>query len=392
VAEPARELRHVTVVEEAHRLLRRVEGTGSTSQSIELFANLLAEIRAYGEGLVVAEQIPSKVIPDLIKNTALKVVHRLPAADDRDAVGATMNLDRAQSEYVVTLTPGRAAVFVDGMDRPVLSAISYEGEELEHGTPRFDPPVGAARRHGTCGAACRGRACTLEEMRLAQELCDTLPGLRLWTELSFVCHIFGDPLSGPGEAWLATVRSLDPRRVECAVSQLAEAACEARYPYLRSFYRPEGLAEHVCAMVVGRVAGRGEAACASPELQWRAGTRRWVDVRRALASDTGDRSRPHPGTAEWARRGLVLPDGGRDEQLAAAQAHPWSWYPHQRDLELGGPLAACGLSRGLRALTGSASDKSLVAALKQLGLDMPNVVFNRLVGYARAADGGEGGP
>ena len=54
---------------------------------------LLAEIRAYGEGLVIAEQIPAKLIGDVVKNTALKVVHRLPAGDDRDLVGAAMNLD-----------------------------------------------------------------------------------------------------------------------------------------------------------------------------------------------------------------------------------------------------------------------------------------------------------
>ena len=45
-----------------------------------MFADLLAEVRAYGEGLVIAEQIPAKLIPDAIKNTAVKIVHRLPAA------------------------------------------------------------------------------------------------------------------------------------------------------------------------------------------------------------------------------------------------------------------------------------------------------------------------
>jgi hypothetical protein len=72
----------------------------------------------YGEGLVIAEQIPAKLIPDVIKNTAVKIVHRLPARDDRDAVGATMNLLPAQSAYLVTLKLGEAAVFTDGMDHP----------------------------------------------------------------------------------------------------------------------------------------------------------------------------------------------------------------------------------------------------------------------------------
>ena len=61
-------------------------------------------------------------IPDAVKNTAVKIVHRLPAADDREAVGATMNMTDAQSRYLVTLPPGQAAVFTDGMDYPVLAA------------------------------------------------------------------------------------------------------------------------------------------------------------------------------------------------------------------------------------------------------------------------------
>ena len=116
-------LRHLSVFEEAHRLLRQPRGQagGAAAHAVEMFAGLLAEIRAYGEGLIIAEQIPSKLIPDVIKNTAVKIVHRLPAADDRDSVGATMNLTEEQSAYLVTLVPGEAAVFTDGMDYPLLT-------------------------------------------------------------------------------------------------------------------------------------------------------------------------------------------------------------------------------------------------------------------------------
>ena len=112
-------LRHVIVIEEAHRLLRARQEGRASAHAVELFAGLLAEIRAYGEGLVIAEQIPAKLIPDAVKNTALKVMHRLPAADDRELVGATMNLGADQSRQVVSLEPGVAAVFADGMDRPI---------------------------------------------------------------------------------------------------------------------------------------------------------------------------------------------------------------------------------------------------------------------------------
>jgi DNA helicase HerA-like ATPase len=137
-------LRHLTVVEEAHRLLRQPpagSGAGPAAQAVEMFAGMLAEIRAYGEGLVIAEQIPAKLIPDVIKNTAIKIVHRLPAADDRDTVGATMNLREDQSAYLVTLRPGEAAVFTDGMDYPLLTRIP-DGTAREAAIPAGAAPPG----------------------------------------------------------------------------------------------------------------------------------------------------------------------------------------------------------------------------------------------------------
>ena len=56
-------LRHVIVIEEAHRLLRAGREGRASAHAVELFAALLAEIRAYGEGLVIAEQIPAKLVP-----------------------------------------------------------------------------------------------------------------------------------------------------------------------------------------------------------------------------------------------------------------------------------------------------------------------------------------
>jgi len=122
-------LQHVTVIEEAHRLLRHVpieahpEVANVRGKAVETFANMLAEIRAYGEGVIVAEQIPAKLAPDVIKNTNLKVLHRLVAEDDRQLVGGTMNLDKAQKRFVTTLNTGQAAVFAEGDDRPFLVAV-----------------------------------------------------------------------------------------------------------------------------------------------------------------------------------------------------------------------------------------------------------------------------
>ena len=168
-------LAHLTVVEEAHRLLRRPEprgagGAGAAGHAVELFAGLLAEIRAYGEGLVIAEQIPARLVPDVIKNTAVKITHRLPAADDREAVGATMNATPRQSRYLVTLPPGQAAVFADGMDFPVLVQVK-DGIGTGGCFARRAPPMPATvvrPRSGSCGSECLARPCTLREMRGGQ--------------------------------------------------------------------------------------------------------------------------------------------------------------------------------------------------------------------------------
>ncbi len=125
-------LRHVTLIEEAHRLLRNV-GSGPSSdvsanpkgRAIEVFSNMLAEIRAYGEGIVMAEQIPVKLVPDAIKNTNLKIVHRLLAADDRNAVGSTMNLREDQLGHLTRLQKGQAVVYSEKLLRPVLLKAPY---------------------------------------------------------------------------------------------------------------------------------------------------------------------------------------------------------------------------------------------------------------------------
>jgi hypothetical protein len=113
-------LRHVTVVEEAHRLLAAVpqnlpaEEANARGKAVESFTNLLAEVRAYGEGIVVVDQVPTKLAGDVLKNTNLKVVHRLVAEDERRRVGGCMNMSEKQMRHVSTLRCGQSAVFAEG--------------------------------------------------------------------------------------------------------------------------------------------------------------------------------------------------------------------------------------------------------------------------------------
>jgi hypothetical protein len=110
-------LRHVTLIEEAHRLLAAIPETAaadvanSRGKAVATFCALLAEVRAFGEGIIVVDQIPAKLAPDAIKNTGLKIVHRLVAEDDRRLVGGSMNLSAAQERFLATLRSGQAVVY-----------------------------------------------------------------------------------------------------------------------------------------------------------------------------------------------------------------------------------------------------------------------------------------
>lgn len=111
-----RTFKHLTLVEEAHRLLSRQEPGESNSkkQGVETFANMLAEVRKYGEGLIIADQIPNKLISDVIKNTHTKIVHRLFAADDRNTIGDAMGLTDDQKGFLPLLQLGETVMYCGG--------------------------------------------------------------------------------------------------------------------------------------------------------------------------------------------------------------------------------------------------------------------------------------
>ncbi|MBN2003169.1 MAG: ATP-binding protein [Anaerolineae bacterium] len=120
------QLQHIILIEEAHRLLENVssetsaEQSNSKGQAAQAFARALAENRKYGEGIIIAEQLPTKLVPDVIGNTALKIMQRLTSADDRDVMGKAMKFDEFQQEHVVTLETGEAAVYGLDTQEPVL--------------------------------------------------------------------------------------------------------------------------------------------------------------------------------------------------------------------------------------------------------------------------------
>jgi uncharacterized protein len=278
-------LRHVIVIEEAHRLLR-AQREGASGHAVELFASMLAEIRAYGEGIVVAEQIPAKLVPDVVKNTALKVLHRLPAHDDRQVVGAAMNLDDDQSREVVSLPPGEAAVFADGMDRPLRIRVPFGGDRERAGAwpagagPAGAGPAGAAaavrgRRSAACGPACvSGRPCTLLELRAADLLADADAWLRIWTEALVLAFLTNRPLPVAPALLRARWSGLGQRLRECMLATAIERPLHGRALTVRACYDPGRLAAAMAATGLRLLDGGSGAGTRAgtdwviPQLQW----------------------------------------------------------------------------------------------------------------------------
>jgi hypothetical protein len=235
------------------------------------------------------------------------------------------------------LPPGQAAVFADGMDRPVLAAMPY-GESRESAKDVSRAVAVTGRRSVACGAECRARACTLREMAHGQRLAAD-PRLTLWIELLTVAHLVGEPEPRPAEPWLAGLRaSADRRTLECAIGHRVQAAIGSRYSGLACYYQPETLAAHLTACATRRL-DAAAAFCDGGESQWQAGRYRWADVFRSLHDDT-PKHQPHPATSAWRQRGLDLPGSTQAEQLQAWRRHPDTWLP-PRTVIAGGSPPAC---------------------------------------------------
>jgi DNA helicase HerA-like ATPase len=121
-------LQHLTLIEEAHRLLTATHGGSAESgdprgKAVTMFTDMLAEMRAYGEGFIIADQIPTKLAPETMKNSNVKIVHRLISPDDRVAAGSCINLTDPQIRYLNNLTRGLALVHDERIGEAVLTRI-----------------------------------------------------------------------------------------------------------------------------------------------------------------------------------------------------------------------------------------------------------------------------
>lgn len=137
-------LKHMLLVEEAHNLIG-AQGAGSDSranpkgQTIELFVNMLAEMRALGQGILIADQLPTAIAPQAVKQTNVKVLMRVTAKDDREEIGNTMDLNEEQMHQVVNFKTGHAYLYHEGENRVrSIRMVNFKGEHNVEEPPEDD--------------------------------------------------------------------------------------------------------------------------------------------------------------------------------------------------------------------------------------------------------------
>lgn len=174
-------LKHVLLVEEAHNLIGS-QGSSSDSRAnpgvktIELFVNMLAEMRALGQGILIADQLPTAIAPQAVKQTNVKILMRVTARDDREEIGNTMDLDEEQMHQVVNFKTGHAYLYHEGEDHVRMIRMRNFKEEYRVEEPPGDAELREQMRSYELThralyhpyAACSGR-CTICNRRVRNQ-------------------------------------------------------------------------------------------------------------------------------------------------------------------------------------------------------------------------------
>jgi hypothetical protein len=133
-------MRHVTLIEEAHRLMKsaphvsdREVSADTRAEAADMLSGALSEMRKLGEGVIIAEQLPNRLTDDALESTNLKIIHRLSGERLRQSVGASMNLDEEQVKSLTQLPIGMAVCY--SQEQAQAMTISIEDYRAKSGLP-----------------------------------------------------------------------------------------------------------------------------------------------------------------------------------------------------------------------------------------------------------------
>ncbi|NNU78351.1 ATP-binding protein [Clostridium estertheticum] len=137
VTEYSGKLKHILIFEEAHRIFTNVsqnqnqETANIKGKAVENLSNILCEVRAYGEGMIIIDQVPIKLAPDVLKNTNTKIIHRLVSREDGDYVADSLGLENEDIGYLNKLKNGSALIFSEGMQYPVHVQLELQKDDVK---------------------------------------------------------------------------------------------------------------------------------------------------------------------------------------------------------------------------------------------------------------------
>lgn len=204
------DLNHVTVIEEAHNLLKQpVNGTESALQakSVEMITNAIAEMRTYGEGFIIVDQAPGLLDKAVIRNTNTKILMRLPDKADRELVGKAANLNDDQIIELAKLPCGVAAVYQNEWIEPVLCKVDHFQQKKEKSFV-FEPEI------------------VKENVDLTQKRLEVVQSLFQKEETDTErIHLLLDELPLSGSSKVAVIKTMDSSD-EPRFTKLAPLVCE----------------------------------------------------------------------------------------------------------------------------------------------------------------------
>lgn len=144
-------LQHITVLEEAHNLLRRTsfaqaqESSNLQGKSVEMLTNAIAEMRTYGEGFIIADQAPDMLDEAVIRNTNTKIIFRLPDENDCELVGKSIALNDVQIKELAKLPAFVAVIHQNDWIEAVLCKSEKYDKERKYAFSKKESNLSAYR-------------------------------------------------------------------------------------------------------------------------------------------------------------------------------------------------------------------------------------------------------
>ena len=230
------------MIEEAHRILENVAAVGNPevaadtrAKSVRAMTDFLVEMRAYGQGVLIAEQSPEKLAPDAVRNTNLKIGHMLPGRQDREALAAAMIMDEAQEQFMGKLRVGQAAVFMTGLEKATFMTVpDYKGGV---GFADFLPDAAVKTHMAKFYAENRRALLPFDGCRFCGEPCQHRDAIEPVTRRKEMAQRFQTTLCAFDERpepahWPANWQGVAAVCSEAATQAGKPGRCEAAYCYL----------------------------------------------------------------------------------------------------------------------------------------------------------------